>query len=90
MTEYLTFTVQTSKWLMIDRLTDCQIVFGDVLDRKQTSPDYKIVDVFSRQIGFFQGFQWSTSLVKNLKFLLCLYLGKIGLGIVFGDVLDRK
>ena len=38
---------------MIDRLTDCQIVFGDVLDRKQASPDYKIIDVFSRQIGFF-------------------------------------
>ena len=53
MTEYLTFTVQTSKWLMIDRLTDCQIVFGDVLDRKQASPDYKIIDVFSRQIGVF-------------------------------------
>ena len=29
-------------------------------------------------------------LVKNLKFLLGLYLGKIGLEIVFGDVLDRK
>ena len=53
MTEYLTFTVQTSKWLMIDRLTDCQIVFGDVLDRKQASPDYKIINVFSRQIEFF-------------------------------------
>ena len=53
MTEYLTFTVQTSNWLMIDRLTDCQIVFGDVLDRKQASPDYKIINVFSRQIGFF-------------------------------------
>ena len=53
MTEYLTFTVQTSKWLMIDRLTDCQIVFGDVLDRKQASPDYKIIDVFSRQTRFF-------------------------------------
>ena len=25
-----------------------------------------------------------------MKFLLCLYLGKIGLGIVFGDVLDRN
>ena len=53
MTEYLAFTVQTSNWLMIDRLTDCQIVFGDVLDRKQASPDYKIINVFSRQIGFF-------------------------------------
>ena len=53
MTEYLTFTVQTSKWLLIDRLTDCQIVFGDVLDRKQASPEYKIIDVFSRQTGFF-------------------------------------
>ena len=30
------------------------------------------------------------SLVKNLKFLLCLYLGKIALEIVFGDVLDRN
>ena len=29
-------------------------------------------------------------LVKNSKFLLGLYLGKIGLEIVFGDVLDRK
>ena len=29
-------------------------------------------------------------LVKNLKFLLGLYSGKIGLEIVFGDVLDRK
>ena len=29
-------------------------------------------------------------LVKNLKFLLGLYLGKTGLKIVFGDVLDRK
>ena len=29
-------------------------------------------------------------LVKNLKFLLGLYLGKTGLEIVFGDVLDRK
>ena len=29
-------------------------------------------------------------LVKNLKFLLGLYLGKIGVEIVFGDVLDRK
>ena len=38
---------------MIDWLTDCQIMFGDVLDRKQASPDYKIIDVFSRQIGFF-------------------------------------
>ena len=38
---------------MIDWLTDCQIVFGDVLDRKQASPDYKIINVFSRQIGFF-------------------------------------
>ena len=28
--------------------------------------------------------------VKNLKFLLGLYSGKIGLEIVFGDVLDRK
>ena len=28
-------------------------MFGDVLDRKQASPDYKIIDVFSRQIGFF-------------------------------------
>ena len=48
---------------MIDWLTDCQIMFGDVLDRKQASPDYNniiiiiidwcIIDVFSRQIGFF-------------------------------------
>ena len=38
---------------MIDWLTDCQIMFGDILDRKQASPDYKIIDVFSRQIGFF-------------------------------------
>ena len=38
---------------MIDWLTDCQIMFGDVLDRKQASPDYKIIDVFSREIGFF-------------------------------------
>ena len=38
---------------MIDWLTDCQIMSGDVLDRKQASPDYKIIDVFSRQIGFF-------------------------------------
>ena len=38
---------------MIDWLTDCQIMFGDVLDRKQASSDYKIIDVFSRQIGFF-------------------------------------
>ena len=38
---------------MIDRLTDCQIVFGDVLDRKQASPDYKIIDVFSRQINIY-------------------------------------
>ena len=30
------------------------------------------------------------SLVKTVKFLLCLHLGKIGLGIVFGDVLDRN
>ena len=30
------------------------------------------------------------SLVKNLKFLLCLYLGKIVLEIVFGGVLDRN
>ena len=29
-------------------------------------------------------------LVKNLKFLLGLYLGKTGLEIVFRDVLDRK
>ena len=29
-------------------------------------------------------------LVKNVKFLLGLYLGKTGLEIVFGDVLDRK
>ena len=29
-------------------------------------------------------------LVKNVKFLLSLYLGKTGLEIVFGDVLDRK
>ena len=28
-------------------------MFGDVLDRKQASPDYEIIDVFSRQIGFF-------------------------------------
>ena len=26
---------------------------------------------------------------KNFKFLLCLYSGKIGLEIAFGDVLDR-
>ena len=26
---------------------------------------------------------------KNFKFLLCLYLSKIVLEIVFGDVLDR-
>ena len=38
---------------MTDWLTDCQTMFGDVLDRKQASPDYKIIDVFSRQIGFF-------------------------------------
>ena len=38
---------------MIDWLTDCQIMFVDVLDRKQASPDYKIIDVFSGQIGFF-------------------------------------
>ena len=29
-------------------------------------------------------------MVQNFEFLLCLYLGKIGLRIVFGDVLDRK
>ena len=29
-------------------------------------------------------------LVKNLKFLLGLYLGKTGLETVCGDVLDRK
>ena len=29
-------------------------------------------------------------LVKNVKFRLGLYLGKTGLEIVFGDVLDRK
>ena len=29
------------------------MMFGDVLDRKQASPDYKIIDVFNRQIGFF-------------------------------------
>ena len=90
MTEYLTFTVQTSKWLMIDRLTDCQIVFGDVLDRKQASPDYKIIDVFSRQIGFFLRVSVVHEFGQKFEISLCLYLGKIGLGIVFGDVLDRK
>ena len=27
---------------------------------------------------------------KNFKYFLCLYLGKIVLEIVFGNVLDRK
>ena len=75
---------------MIDRLTDCQIVFGDVLDRKQASPDYKIIDVFSRQIGFFLRVSVVHEFGQKFEISLCLYLGKIGLGIVFGDVLDRK
>ena len=29
-------------------------------------------------------------LVKNLNFFCCFSLGKIGLAIVFGDVLDRN
>ena len=90
MTEYLTFTVQTSKWHMIDRLTDCQIVFGDVLDRKQASPDYKIINVFSRQIGFFLRVSVVYEFGQKFEISSCLYLGKMGLGIVFGDVLDRK
>ena len=54
MTEYLTFTVQTSKWLMIDRLTDCQILFGDVLDGKKPLLTIKIsLYMHGRQIGFF-------------------------------------
>ena len=54
MTEYLTFTVQTSKWLMIDRLTDCQIVFGDVLDGKKPLLTIKIsLYMHGHQIGFF-------------------------------------
>ena len=53
MTEYLTFTVQTSKWHMIDRLTDCQIVFGDVLDGKKPLLTIKIsLYMHGRQIGF--------------------------------------
>ena len=75
---------------MIDWLTDCQIMFGDVLDRKQASPDYKIIDVFSRQIGFFLRVSVVHEFGQKFEISLCLYLGKIGLGIVFGDVLDRK
>ena len=75
---------------MIDWLTDCQIMFGDVLDRKQASPDYKIIDVFSRQIGFFLRVSVVHEFGQKFQISLCLYLGKIGLGIVFGDVLDRK
>ena len=65
-------------------------MFGDVLDRKQASPDYKIIDVFSRQIGFFLRVSVGHEFGQKFEISLCLYLGKIGLGIVFGDVLDRK
>ena len=75
---------------MIDWLTDCQIMFGDVLDRKQASPDYKIIDVFSREIGFFLRVSVVHEFGQKFEISLCLYLGKIGLGIVFGDVLGRK
>ena len=75
---------------MIDWLTDCQIMFGDVLDRKQASPDYKIINVFSRQIGFFLRVSVVHEFGQKFEISLCLYLGKIGLGIVFGDVFGRK
>ena len=65
-------------------------MFGDVLDGKQASPDYKIIDVFSRQIGFFLRVSVVHEFGQKFEISLCLYLGKIGLGIVFGDVLDRK
>ena len=63
---------------------------NNVWYRKQASPDYKIIDVFSRQIGFFLRVSVVHEFGQKFEISLCLYLGKIGLGIVFGDVLDRK
>ena len=75
MTEYLTFTVQTSKWLMIDRLTDYQIVFGDVLDGK-ASPDYKNIAVYAWSPNwiFRKGFSSRQVWSKILNFFLaCIW-----------------
>ena len=65
-------------------------MFGDVLDRKQAFLDYKNVD-----------FTWSSHWIfpeglihdfgQKFEFFCCCFsLGKIGLAIVFGDVLDRN
>ena len=65
-----------------------EIVFGEVLNRKQAFLWYKNINFL-----IVTKFDFSKGAVHDFgeKFeILSLYFGKIGLEIVFGDILDTK
>ena len=63
-------------------------MFCDVLDRKLALFDPKNIEKKNRNCVYSKGLD--NCLVKNLKFVYCVSLGKFGLEKVFGCFLDRK